>query len=107
MSAELSVLLVILASASVTFLPRILPFVIVRSLNLPPAFLKWLSYIPVCLLAALIMQGLIRPTGGVPEVDWRNLAVVVPTLLAAMWTRSLLATVLTGVAAAALLRFLF
>jgi len=104
---DLSVVLLILACAAVTFVPRILPFVVVRNLSLPRAIQKWLSYVPVCLLTALIVQGLIRKAGDVPAVDGLNVAVAVPTLLVALKTNNLLATVLTGIVAAALLRIVF
>ncbi|GGG14103.1 AzlD domain-containing protein [Paenibacillus abyssi] len=107
MKVDLSILLIILGCALVTFLPRILPFVLVRNVNLPKPFLKWLSFIPVCLLTALIVQGVINNTASTPTIDWLNLAVIVPTLLTALRTKSLLATVLVGIAAAALLRWIF
>ncbi|TMV43827.1 AzlD domain-containing protein [Paenibacillus mesophilus] len=107
MTVDLSVLLIILGCALVTWIPRITPFVVVRNMNLPKAFLRWLSYIPVCLLTALIVQGVIRKSDPVPAVDWLNLAILVPTLFTAIKTKSLLMTVLTGIVSAALFRWLF
>lgn len=107
MTLDMSVLFIILGCALVTLIPRIVPFAIVRNLNLPKAFLKWLSYIPICILTALIVQGLINQTETVPTIDWLNLGVTVPTLITAIVTKSLLITVLVGVFFAALLRWLF
>ncbi|MNI02064.1 Branched-chain amino acid transport protein (AzlD) [compost metagenome] len=106
MSVDLSIVIIILACALVTFIPRIMPFAIVRNLNLPPAFLRWLTYIPVCLLTALIVQGVIQKSASLPTINWSNLAVIIPTLWIAWRTKSLLGTVLVGVASAALLRWL-
>jgi branched-subunit amino acid transport protein len=107
MKTDVSTLLLILGCALVTLIPRIAPFAIVRNLKLPPAFLKWLSYIPVCLLTALIVQSVIRPADAVPSINWLNLAILVPTLVTALKTRSLLITVLAGILSAALLRWIF
>ncbi|SDN67166.1 Branched-chain amino acid transport protein [Paenibacillus sp. yr247] len=107
MRVDLSVLLIILGCALVTFAPRILPFVVVRKLNLPQAFMKWLSYIPVCLLTALVVQEMIQKTESIPMVNWLNIAMVIPTLLTALKTKSLLATVLVGIVSAGLLRWIF
>lgn len=107
MKVELSTLLIILGCALVTFLPRILPFVVVRNLDLPKPLLKWLSYIPVCLLTALVVQGVMDPnTKTTPALDWISLAAIVPTLLVAIRTKSLLATVITGVSSVAFIQWI-
>jgi branched-subunit amino acid transport protein len=107
MSVNSSFLLIILGCALVTFAPRVVPFVVVRKLNLPQAFMKWLSYIPVSLLTALVVQDIIRKTDTLPTVNWLNLAVLVPTLLTALKTKSLLTTVLVGIVTAGLFRWMF
>lgn len=105
MKVDLSTLLLIAACALVTFVPRVVPFVIVRNLVLPPALMKWLSYIPVCLLTALIVQGVVEETGSVPSIHWSNLMALLPTLFVALRTKSLLGTVVTGMISAALVRW--
>ncbi|WP_424769411.1 AzlD domain-containing protein [Paenibacillus sp. sgz302251] len=107
MKIELPVLLIILGCALVTIIPRIVPFAVIRNLNFPRPLLKWLTYIPVCLLTALIVQGVIHKTDSLPTVEWRSLLILIPTLVTALKTKSLLLTVLVGIVSAALVRFLF
>ncbi|MDF2721969.1 MAG: branched-chain amino acid transporter AzlD [Paenibacillus sp.] len=108
MNVDMTVLLIIIGCAVVTFIPRIAPFAVIRSLHIPPAILKWLSYIPICLLTALIVQGLLEESDpGLPTVNWLNLAILAPTLLTAIKSKSLLATVVVGIGSAALLRWIF
>lgn len=109
MKVDLNVLLIILGCAIVTFIPRILPFVAIRKLKLPAPVVKWLAYIPVCLLTALIVQGAIHPIDSVPAlpaINWAYIIITIPTLVTALKTRSLLLTVLVGIVTAALVRLL-
>jgi branched-subunit amino acid transport protein len=104
---DLHVLLIIVGCAIVTFIPRTIPFAVIRKLKLPAPIVKWLSYIPVCLLTALIVQGAIRPTDSLPAINWLHLMILVPTLLTALKTKSLLLTVVAGILTAALARWIF
>ncbi|OBZ15182.1 MULTISPECIES: AzlD domain-containing protein [Bacillales] len=107
MSIDLSLLLVILGCALVTFVPRIAPFVLIRNLRLPQPLLKFLNYIPICLLTALIVQGVLVKSGSGVSIDWHTLIIIIPTLLIALKTKSLLLTVLAGIVSAAIVRFIF
>ena len=51
-------LLIILGSGIVTWLPRIIPFLLVRKLQLPDVVIRFLSYVPICILTALFVQNL-------------------------------------------------
>jgi len=53
---ELTIL--IFAMAAVTYLPRFLPMYVLSRLEIPKAFILWLRYIPVAVLAALIVPGI-------------------------------------------------
>lgn len=107
MKVDLTVFLIIVGCALVTIIPRILPFAIIRRLQLPKPFTKWLSYIPVCLLTALVVQGAIRQTDSIPAINGLHLLIMLPTLFIAIKTKSLLITVITGVLCAALVRLIF
>lgn len=107
MKLDLTVMFVILGCALVTWVPRIIPFVVVRKMNLPAPVLTWLSYIPICLFAALIVKSGLVQTEGTVEVDWKTVGAIVPTLFVAIWTKSLLASVLFGVSAMAIIRYFF
>jgi len=84
-------LILILACAAVTAVPRVLPLLVLARLRLPQWLLDWLSYVPVAVLASLLSLELANAgTAGL-------LATAVALAVAAV-TRSLLGTVLAGVA---------
>lgn len=107
MKVDLSILLLILGCAIVTIIPRIIPFVLVRNVNLPSVVQRWLSYIPICLLTALIVQGFVQHTESGIAIDWLSLLILLPTIGTALKTKSLLLTVVAGVASAALFRWIW
>ena len=76
-------LAVILGMGLVTFLPRWLPLVYLTKRNLPSWLVEWLDLIPG---GAPRTLDLLRP----------ELLVAVPTLLFAIFTKSLGGTVITG-----------
>lgn len=51
-------LLVILGCGLVTWLPRVIPFLLVRKVHIPQIITDFLSYIPLCILTALLVQSL-------------------------------------------------
>ena len=57
MTTSIAMVLLILGCALVTWIPRILPFVLVKNMKLPKIVLRWLAYIPVCILSALVIEG--------------------------------------------------
>ncbi|WP_299092858.1 AzlD domain-containing protein [uncultured Metabacillus sp.] len=107
MSINLSVLLVILGCAIVTFIPRIIPFIVIRNIELPKIVVKWLSFIPICIFAALIVDNFIIENESLLSIDWSVLAAIIPTLIVAIWTKSLSVTVTAGIVCMATVRFLF
>ena len=99
---------VFVGCAAVTLLPRVLPFLFMRRARLPVFAQKWLSYIPVCLFTALVVQGVLAEGQGRPlSVRPEDLAALALSLAVAIKTKSLLTTVLAGIAGAALFRWLF
>jgi branched-subunit amino acid transport protein len=91
--------------ALVTYLPRMLPLVVLSRFRLPPLVLKWLSFVPVSVLAALLAKELLIGKEGLalPPAHPQLLAAI-PAFAVAAFTRSLMGTVLAGIAAMALLR---
>ena len=93
----------LLGSSIVTLIPRILPFIVLSKIRLPAWGMRWLGYIPVAVMAALLGQSLFVADGlFAPQRD--GLLAAVPALLVAFFSRSLLATVLTGMAVMIVLR---
>lgn len=81
----------VLACALVTAVPRVLPLLVLSKMQLPQWLLDWLRYVPVAVLASLLSLEL---TGVGPA----GIAGAVVALLVAAATRSLLGTVLAGIA---------
>jgi len=107
MSLNLSVLLIILGCAAVTFVPRVIPFIVIRNIELPQVVVKWLSFIPICIFTALIVDSFIVNDESLLSIDWGILVAIIPTLLVAIWTKSLSVTVIVGIVCMATVRFLF
>ncbi|PYF07664.1 AzlD domain-containing protein [Ureibacillus chungkukjangi] len=106
MSISLPVLLLMLGCALVTWVPRVVPFILVRNIQLPDVVLRWLAYIPVCILSALVLESLFEAEEKFVTFDWLNLLAFIPTLFVAIWTKSLSKTVIVGVVTMAILRLL-
>ncbi|SMB94937.1 Branched-chain amino acid transport protein [Thermanaeromonas toyohensis ToBE] len=100
------ILLVILGMALVTYLPRMLPLVLLSRTQLPNIFLRWLSYIPAAVLAALLAPALFLPEGKFALVGNPYLLAAIPTSLIAIRTRSIALTILCGMAAMVLLNYI-
>ncbi|RHW39889.1 AzlD domain-containing protein [Lysinibacillus yapensis] len=105
MTTSLSMILLMLGCALVTWIPRVFPFMLVRNVKMPNIVLKWLAYIPVCILSALVLESLFRVEHNFVTLDFLNFIAFIPTLLVAIWTKSLSKTVVTGVVTMAILRF--
>ena len=92
------VILIIVGSALVTFIPRVLPLVFLSKVQIPDWGINWLKHIPVAVMAALLAQELLLKDGMFSiETNRLELFAAVPTFLAALLSRSLLVTVLVGV----------
>lgn len=91
-----------------TFLPRVLPLMLLSRIAIPEWGMRWLSYVPIAVMAALVAQELFIEGG--KFAAWSTnveLIAALPTFWVAIKTRSLLGTVVTGVVSLMLLRLLF
>ena len=104
--SDLSLFLAIVGMALVTSIPRILPVTFLADRQLPLAIVRWLRFVPVAILSAMIAV----------EVLWRGDAIAaspsngyvpaaVVSALVAWRKRSLFATVFAGMGMLALLRY--
>jgi branched-subunit amino acid transport protein len=90
-------MLLMLAMGAVTYLPRMLPLVMLSRRTLPSWFAEWLELIPAAILSALIAPTLFaQSTPRVFTLGKVELLAALPTLLCALKTRSLAGTVVTG-----------
>lgn len=89
------VLTLIVLCALVTVLPRVLPLMLIGKISLPPLAIAWLRHIPIAVITALLCQDLLAE-----GLHWYNdrLLAGILTLAVAFITRSLLGTVILGVA---------
>ena len=101
-----NITLIILCMALVTYLPRLLPILLLSRRRLPPQVGIWLSYVPVAVLAALLGPILFMPAGqfALHPGDNPYLWVAFPTLATALVSKNMFLTVLAGMAGIALLR---
>ena len=87
----------LLGMGIVTYLPRVLPLMILSERNLPQGLRDWLSLIPVAILAALLAPGLwINSSTQTLTLGKPEFFAALPTLLVALRTRSLGVTVIFG-----------
>ncbi|HYF95904.1 MAG TPA: AzlD domain-containing protein [Symbiobacteriaceae bacterium] len=107
MTVRPAIVALFLGMALVTYLPRMAPLVVLSRLKLPPLLLRWLSFVPVAVLSALLAKELLV-NGDHFEVSWSHphLIAAVPAFVVAARTRSLMGTVLAGIATMALLRLI-
>ena len=102
------VLLIIIGSAIVTFIPRVLPLVLLSRIQIPEWAIKWLKHVPIAVMAALLAQELLIAENKFSITSNQlELLAAIPSFLIAILTRSLLGTVLVGVASLMILRFFF
>lgn len=98
-------LLVILGCGLVTFIPRVLPFIFVRKLQLPVVVIRYLSYVPLCIITALFVQSLlITNENSFPSINIENLLATLPTIITAILTKNLMWIVVVGIISMAVIR---
>jgi branched-subunit amino acid transport protein len=109
---ESTVTLTIIGMAVVTYLPRLLPVLLLTrngqsGSSLSPWVEAWLRHVPAAVLAAMLLPALFCADGQL-DVRWGNLHLwaAIPTLLIAWKTRSLVGAVVGGMAIVALARLL-
>ncbi|MGH2472890.1 MAG: AzlD domain-containing protein [Candidatus Limnocylindria bacterium] len=94
----------IVGSAIATYLTRALPFAVTFTGRVPPAATHYLEALPVAIIAALVGPAVVAPAGSLTRgAEPLAAALVIATVA---WRRSLLAGVIVGVIAVALLRLL-
>jgi branched-subunit amino acid transport protein len=90
-------LLLMLAMGAATYLPRMLPLVMLSRRTLPGWFAEWLELIPAAILSALIAPALFAHADPrVFTLGKVELLAAPPTLFCAYKTKSLAGTVIVG-----------
>ena len=102
------VLATIMGMMLVTYLPRMLPMVVLSRMRLPEWFHRWLSFVPVAVLSALLVPSILVKDGGVwVAAGNKPLLAALPTLIVALKTRNLFASVLVGLVVITVLNLTF
>jgi len=92
-----SVFLIILGMTVVTYLPRFLPVMFLSSRSIPPILASWLRYVPVSVMAAMVMPTLVLQDQQIAlGQDNIFLWAAFPTLFVAWKTKSLFGAVMVG-----------
>ena len=102
------ILLTILGCAIVTWLSRIVPFVLLKKFDMPKPLVEYLSFVPIVIMSALWFNSLfIQRIGELPEINYENLLASLPTVVSAIISKSLLVIVMIGVLSLAIIRYVF
>lgn len=108
MEVRWSILVIIIGASIVTLIPRVLPLVVLSRIQIPEWGMRWLNYVPIAVMAALVGQELLMKNGEMsPLQNNLELLAALPTFLVAKLTRSLLGTVVVGIISIMVLRFIF
>lgn len=96
---------VIVGMAVLNFLIRFLPIAAVSRVELPTPVMRWLEFIPVSVMGALVANTVVRPGGGF-IVPWSNpwLIACAVTALAYRVTRSFLGATVIGMVSFVIVR---
>lgn len=97
------VIATIVGMSFVTYIPRLLPILLLAGRSLPRPVLEWLRLLPPAILGAFVVQQVFVHDGRL-DLSFTNPTLVpaLVTLLIAVSTRNLAWTVLGGLAAASL-----
>jgi branched-subunit amino acid transport protein len=106
-----AVLWTMIGMLAVTYIPRVLPVWLFTSKPLPPLVIAWLRYVPVAVLAALLLPALVITENNAVQaldVSFGNLFLwaAIPTCIVAWKTRSLFGPVIVGMVIVAAIRFM-
>jgi len=101
-----AIFLTILGMALVTYIPRLLPVWLLSSKSLPKVVVAWLRYVPVAVLAAMLLPAIIVQNDRL-DLSLSNLFLLaaIPTLLVAWKTKSLFGSVIVGAVIVAIARY--
>lgn len=100
------VFLAIVGMTLVTYLPRMLPAMLLSGRTLPPVLTRWLRFVPVAVLSTLLTPTLLLHDNAF-AINRGNLGLMmaVPTAVLAFSTRSFLGTLTMGVGLMAATRY--
>lgn len=106
--ADKTILITLVGMAIVTYVPRLLPAWFLREKQLPPFLVAWLRFVPVAVLAALLLPSLLVQGDRINlSIDNLYLWAALPAGLVAWKKKSLFGTVICGMLVIAACRWFF
>lgn len=102
-----SILLAIMAAALVTALMRVTPVLLLSRFRLAPLVQKWLGFIPVAIMTAIITAELIEKPALTSNGISVSLLAAAIAAVTGLVTRGLFVTVIVGMVAYSGLRYFF
>ncbi|GAA6114541.1 AzlD domain-containing protein [Apilactobacillus apinorum] len=101
------VLLTIIGCTIVTWLSRVIPFVLLKKFQLSKTVEEYLSFVPIVIMASLWFTSLFHQhLGSLPTINWENFLASIPSVLAAFISKSLLVVVIVGIISLAIIRLI-
>ena len=99
------IVIIILGSALVTYLPRYLPILLFKDVELPLWFQKWMGYLPISIFAALIATDIFfwEENLNLNILENAKLLPSVVTIFIAYKTKSMIYSIVAGVLSIAIL----
>lgn len=100
------IVVLILGMAIVTYLPRFLPLHVLTRIEIPKVVILWLRYVPVAVLAALIVPGVTAAERQL-SLEWGN-AYLLASFIAffvAWRSKNMMFTVIAGMGVVLLLQW--
>ncbi len=91
-----NIILIIFGMAAVTYVPRLIPFLLLKNKTIPPRLDAFLKCIPVAAIGALIIPGVFSAT---PEMPFAALCGILFTLIIGWWRGGIIIPVLGSVVA--------
>ena len=89
-----NIFLLILGMAAVTYIPRLLPFLVLSNQQIPERLNAFLKCIPAAAIGALIIPGALSAT---PDMPLASVAGMIFTLILGMWKGGIIVPVLGSI----------
>ncbi len=105
MPSSNEILLTIVLCGLVTWLSRVIPFVLLKYVKLSKGVIEFLSFVPIVIMTTLWFSNLFTVnTGHLPTLNLAYAIATLPMFLVAVITKNLLAIVAIGIVSLAVLR---
>ena len=99
---------VVTGMLAVTYLARLVPMLVLSRMEIPEGFRRWLQFVPVAVLSALLVPNILLQNGSLAlRLDNTYLLAAVPTMIVAAKFKNIFLTVLCGIVCLMIIRFAF